>query len=148
MLKWGFTLVEVLIAVAIIGIIAAIVIAEFQDQSYKAREAAAHDILRIVRTQIEMYGAQYDGVAPGYLGNSPGNPVSEAAFSSQMVPIYLRALPENPFNGKTTINLFRDGEAFPSEATGVYGWVYQPETRDFRMDTAGTDSEGVDYWDY
>ena len=67
-MRRGFSLVEILIVVAILGILAAIVLPEFQAHTQQAKEAAAKDNLRILRQQIELYAAQHNGLAPGYIG--------------------------------------------------------------------------------
>ncbi len=64
--KYAFTLVEILIVVAILGILAAIVLPTFQDHVQQARESAAKDNLRILRNAIEVYAAQHNDVPPGY----------------------------------------------------------------------------------
>ncbi|RKY11715.1 MAG: hypothetical protein DRP65_03460, partial [Planctomycetota bacterium] len=48
-MKKAFSLVELLIVVAILGILAAIVVPEFQTYTQQAKEAAAKDNLRILR---------------------------------------------------------------------------------------------------
>lgn len=65
-MKKAFTLVEILIVVAILGILAAIVLPQFQSHTQQAKESAAKDNLRILRNAIELYAAQHDGVPPGY----------------------------------------------------------------------------------
>ncbi|GAH74356.1 unnamed protein product, partial [marine sediment metagenome] len=70
-MKKAFTLVEILIVVAILGILAAIVIPQFQAHSQEAKEAAAKDNLRILRNAIELYAVQHGGVPPGYPADNP-----------------------------------------------------------------------------
>ncbi|QNN23393.1 type II secretion system protein [Planctomycetales bacterium ZRK34] len=60
----GFTLVEILIVVVILGILAAIVIPQFSDASNTARSNTMLEHLRVVRTQIEMYYVQHNETYP------------------------------------------------------------------------------------
>ena len=61
-MKTGFSLVELIIVVAVLGIMAAIVVPQFQNQSTKAKEAVAKEGLRILRSAIELYTAQHSGI--------------------------------------------------------------------------------------
>src|SRR5882724_8932128 len=57
--KTGFTLVEILIVVIILGILAAIVIPQFTNASQDARESALLSQLQTLRSQIELYKLQH-----------------------------------------------------------------------------------------
>ncbi len=164
--KYAFTLVEILITVAIIGILAAIALPIFRSHSQQAKEAAAKDNLRILRNTIELYAAQHNGIPPGYPG-SLGE--SDLTFLIQMIyttneaggsnaevtrtdayPLgpYLRKIPANSFNNESGVQILGGSENFPEYATGNYGWIYQPATKTIRLDWPGTDSAGVAYYDY
>ena len=151
-MRKAFTLVEVLIVAAIVGILAAIVIPEFQNYIQQAREAAAKDNLRILRVAIERYAAEHNGIPPGYQDGDPANPAGPVAFYRQLVAFnhYLSDLPENPFNGIPGVEVLGDEEDFPTEPlmTGIYGWIYQPATKTIKLNWSGSDSTGVAYFDY
>jgi len=151
-MKRGFSLVEVLIVVAILGILAAIAIPQFQSHSQQAKEAAAKDNLRILRQQIEFYAARHGGVPPGYPNNDPSMSPSNKPFWDQMIKNsnYLSKMPANPFSGKTVIKMVYNDEDFPAEplVTSLYGWIYQPSTKTVKLNWPGTDSDGVAYFDY
>ena len=61
---------------------------------------------------------------------------------------YLTKMPRNPFNDLDTFNVIRNGQVFPVEPTGQYGWVYKPQTKTMKLDWIGTDKKGVSYYDY
>src|SRR5436305_15131288 len=81
----GFTLIEILIVVAILGVLAAIVMPELSSASRQAREGVLKDDLRFMREQITRYMIQHNDVAPGYPagGNATVTP-DESSFIDQM----------------------------------------------------------------
>jgi general secretion pathway protein G len=82
----GFTLVELIIVVAIIGILATIAIPAMQDAPIKAREAVIRADLYQIRSCIDQHLAD-KGVYPDSL---------EALVDAG----YLRFLPADPFTGQ------------------------------------------------
>jgi general secretion pathway protein G len=149
--EYAFTLVEVLIVVAILGILAAIILPGLQGHIQKAKESAAKDDLRILRNTIELYAAQHAGCPPGYPNDDPSQIPSRLSLYSQLVlGNYLNQIPENPFNGYgfPYIKVVVDDAPFPATPTGDYGWIYKPATKEIRLDWPGTDSDGVQYYNY
>ena len=141
MKKKGFTLVEILIVVVILGILAAIVIPQFSDASTQSKVSSAKSSLQTLRSQISLYKIQHND-----------NPPSLANFATQMTqktnaagttnagdgPLlygpYMQAIPKNPFNNSVTL-------AAADEA-GV-GWRYNETTGDIRLGGTGyTDLNG------
>jgi prepilin-type N-terminal cleavage/methylation domain-containing protein len=152
-MRKAFTLAEILIVVGIIGIIAAIVLPEFQGHVQQAKEAAAKDNLRVLRNTIELYAVQHNGIPPGYADGDPANHASEAAFFNQLAVFnqYLREIPKNPFNGRRNIWVLQNTEEFPEEPidnTDIFGWIYKPAAKTIKLYWPGTDSSGVAYYDY
>jgi prepilin-type N-terminal cleavage/methylation domain-containing protein len=163
----GFSFFEILITIIIIGILAAIIIPEFRDQSIKAKEAAAKETLLKLRNVIELYATQHKGVPPGYpngdmskipqssiftqqlcmASNSLGQTNSESTEDYGLGP-YLSAIPENPFNDSDTVTVYRNNATFPASANSTSGWRYKPLTKTIKFNYSGTDSEGVEYYDY
>src|SRR5687768_17732927 len=64
--RCGFTLIEMLIVIVILGILATIVIPQFSNASVNAKENTLKDELRYLRTQIVVYKAQHHDIPPGY----------------------------------------------------------------------------------
>ena len=124
--KRGFTLVEILIVVIILGILAAIVIPQFTNASQDARKNSLTSQLQTIRSQVELYKLQHQDNMPALL-TAPGwtlltqksNVYGTVTTSGSFGP-YLQATPVNPLNNATTI-LLGDGTAAP---TGNNGWVY------------------------
>jgi general secretion pathway protein G len=163
----GFTLVEILIVVIILGILAAIVIPQFSNATATARASMLADDLRIMRTQVMVFKSQHNSVSPGYPGGDPTLAPTEAAFAAQFTQAstsacamaapgtagfpygpYMSQLPQNPINGKSSVLVLADGAAVPSAPTNTYGWIYQPSTLIFLGDTMGADESGRNYFDY
>jgi len=146
----AFTLVEVLIVVAILGILAAVAIPLFEDNTQKAKESAAKEDLRVLRNAIELYAAKNKGIAPGYPENNTSSLImNENTFYLAMLSKgYIYAKAKNPFNGLTTIKMIKNGAIFPETATGTFGWVYKPQTKTIKLDWPNTDSQGTLYFDY
>jgi len=149
-MKQAFSIVELIIVVAILGILAAIVMPQFQSHATQAKEAAAKDNLRVLRSAIELYAAKHTGVAPGYKDNDPTTAPSSDYFRKQTTldSHYFVKMPLNPFNKLDTIRMIGNGESLPAGATGNFGWIYQPARETIRLDWPGVDKDGIRYYDY
>ncbi|NQU76223.1 MAG: prepilin-type N-terminal cleavage/methylation domain-containing protein, partial [Planctomycetes bacterium] len=108
----GFTLVEILIVVIILGILAAIVIPQFSEASNEARQSSVRSDLQTVRAQIELYKIQHldqdpqeQAVANGGLGDSAGfwgqmtnrTDADGTINAAGKLGPYLQQEPTNPF---------------------------------------------------
>jgi general secretion pathway protein G len=121
----GFTLVEILIVVIILGILAAIVIPQFANASADARTTNLRTALANVRNQIEVFKCQHNETAPALTGmwalltgqsdTTEGN--SNAPSGTHWGP-YLQAPPVNPFNNQTGVT--------SADMDPDAGWYYQP----------------------
>ena len=60
----GFTLIELMIVVAIIGILAAIAIPKFADLISKSKEGATKGSLSAIRSSLQVYYGDNEGVFP------------------------------------------------------------------------------------
>src|SRR5947209_14156639 len=63
----GFTLIELMIVVAIIGILAAVAIPKFADLVTKSKEASVKGSLGSVRSALSIYYGDQEGVYPSDL---------------------------------------------------------------------------------
>jgi prepilin-type N-terminal cleavage/methylation domain-containing protein len=160
----GFTLVELMIVLCILGIIAALVAPRFTDASHTARENTLKDDLRYLRTQIVVFKAQHRDVPPGYTSGDVSATPNEGEFLSQMTgktnelcgvgtsdqyPLgpYLTNMPPNPVNGLNSIRVVANGAAL-GDPDNHSGWIFKPQTLEIIPNLEGVDSEGRSYTDY
>jgi general secretion pathway protein G len=141
----GFTLIELVVVVMILGILAAIAVPRLFGASKQAVDNGVRQSLGVVRNAIDNYSAEHPGLLPGADGN-------EATFKTEIAP-YLRGLdfPISPVAAKN--NAVRmmggTGPVAPSisgtEAT--HSWVYQFGTGEFYINSNATANDGVTTYD-
>jgi general secretion pathway protein G len=124
--KTGFTLVEILIVVIILGILAAIVIPQFTNASQDARESALLSQLQTLRSQIELYKLQHKDALPDLVTN--WNPMTTktdadgvASAAADAFGPYMQSAPSNPINGLVNVT---DGDSAAAGATVDCGFIF------------------------
>ena len=140
----GFTLVEILIVVIILGILAAIVIPQFTNASQDARKNSLTSQLQTIRSQLELSKLQHLDNASPDLVNATATPWDQLTVktdddytidASGTFGPYLNAPPVNSLNGGTLVvantgatePAFGDPSGAASPATNT-GWVYYVPT--------------------
>lgn len=143
----GFTLVEILIVVIILGILAAIVIPQFTEASEDARSSALRTDLQTIRSQLELYKVQHQDRYPhkindgGSWQEDTGNFVARLTGTTDMhgdtsgedFGPYLQDFPENPFASDNGDEV-EFGTGGPS-GSGDPGWFFDTETGNFYANT-------------
>ena len=109
----GFTLVEILIVVIILGILAAIVIPQFTSASQDARKNSLVSQLQTLRGQIELYKLQHldqlpsslVGATPNWdqLTNKTNSSGTTGTTTAYPFGPYLQSPPTNPLNAQNAM---------------------------------------------
>jgi general secretion pathway protein G len=125
--RHGFTLIEILIVVVILGILAAIVIPQFTDASMEAASSNLRSQLQTIRSQIELFNVQnpgdpYEADGAPDLGGGPG---LGTFFDALVQGNYLQAEPLNPLTPDPAVN---DPTAVAAAAAVGGAWVWAEST--------------------
>jgi prepilin-type N-terminal cleavage/methylation domain-containing protein len=149
-MRKAFSIAELMIVAAVIGILAALLMPSLHNHAMEAKEAAAREDLQLLRGAIELYAARHAGVPPGYPDNTLSSTPTADCFQNQTTVLdrCLLQTPENPFNNLNRVRIVGNEEGFPGQATGHDGWIYQPATKNIRVDWPGSDTHGIRYFDY
>ncbi len=131
-LKKGYTLVEVLMVVAIVGLLSTLVVARYDSQRKRTAINVTKANLESIRTAIAFY-YEVEGIWPVgnlselYLGTAPSGKK------------YLGKLPAEEITNKNSVT---------NILTNTGGWFYDLPTHTLLPNLTGTDALGVAYATY
>ena len=122
--KNGYTLVELLIVVAIVGILVSLAVPNFQQSAIKAKETALKQNLFTMRTVLDQFYADR--------GDYP------ESLESLIEAEYLRSLPMDPFTKSSTTwtEIYEEQEEGDDSVAGVY---------DIKSGSEATAADGTPY---
>ncbi|MBU6176097.1 MAG: prepilin-type N-terminal cleavage/methylation domain-containing protein [Planctomycetes bacterium] len=112
--RFGFSLVELVVVVLIVGILAAVAAPRMFNTSTKAKESATKASLSVVRNAIELYNSEQGKY-----------PASAAALPTVLATYIKGPFPINPYNSSAAV-----AEGTAATANGE-GWVYDKDTGNF-----------------
>jgi general secretion pathway protein G len=125
----GFTLVELVVVVLVLGIIASIASPKMFDTASEARENGTIQSLSVLRDAIELHKARF--------GVYPGNAGTEADFKADLDAFIKGAFPKNQISDASndaSVTVVTSGN--PLSASGVSDWKYDNQTGELIINLA------------
>jgi len=120
----GFTLVEILIVVVILGILAAIVVPQFTSASTEAVKGAIQSQLQTIESQVELFRVRNNGEYPDLGTWTVNNGWDEDADVGMIAEEYLKEEPLNGYTGSTVVVVGDEAAAMGEDRDSANGWYY------------------------
>ncbi|MHC5209532.1 MAG: type II secretion system protein [Planctomycetota bacterium] len=149
----AFTLIEIMIVVALLGLLSAIALPQFLSHKEEGKSAAMVSSLTILRTAIDSYWTQHDDFPGQKDARQFADQLLKTTNKAGMVGTgtgfgygpYLRngKLPVNPLTNTNTIKIVN---AMPSEPSGKEAWIYAKSTGEIRCNAPGKTIDGVTFF--
>ncbi len=134
----GFTLVEILIVVVILGILAALVVPQMVNASNEAVKSALARQVQMINHQVELYRIAHEGVLPS---DDEDSPMIEGGLNNgwgAMISIeYLKEQPFNPYTKSTLLVAGDFATAVADVQTSANGWYYELGVNSMTVYAAG-----------
>ena len=158
----GFTLIELMVVVVILGILAVVVAPRIPDLVKKAKEGATKGSLSTLRSTLNIYYSDTEGLYPAtvwaYTDNNDPAGTASTVLTDALVPKYIKSIPAVKIptahaTDKNTVYVYEDvPTAAPDEGTDGtnYGWGYgseygSPSYGNIMIHCSHTDTGGT-YW--
>ena len=147
--RFGFTLIELMIVISIIGILAAIAIPKFADLVRKAQEGATKGNLGTIRSALSIYYGDMEGQYPQPI--AANDALSALTINSKYIAaIPMAKTPDYHPNSSTELD-YGPAPYIPPNDSG--GWAYGaaisgPTSGTVIVNCTHTDTKGSDWTSY
>lgn len=158
--RCGFTIVEVLIVIVILGILAATVLPQFTASTANAKESALRSDLAQLRSQLQLFRFQHAGAFPSgtaddvvkqltMASDATGNTAAIGTSGFPYGPYLVGQLPTNPYNGgsgllvKATAISAADVDSSAMQGSVKVGWIYSTLTGQIIANTSASAADGI-----
>jgi len=121
----GFSLIELMIVIVVLGILAAIATPQFTNSSAEARRSSLATMARTLGNQAQVYKLQHGDVLPDLaaasaLGNHFGPLMTVTTYNGRDYGPYAMSLAVNPFTeGSTVMNAVSFTNGVPDPVPGA-----------------------------
>jgi general secretion pathway protein G len=131
--RGGFTLVELVVVVLVLGIIAAVAAPKMFDTANDARDNSTIQSLSVLRDGVELYKAKN--------GTYPGDAGTEGDFKADMREVLAGAFPKNQITAAASDATVKvEDSANALSASGAEDWKYNKQTGELIINTSGFDN--------
>jgi general secretion pathway protein G len=134
--RTGFTLIEILIVVVILGVLAAIVVPKFSSATSDSQISVLRKNLQTVRAQIGLYKHHHNETLPADVGETGEDFIRRMTATTDQegndgvaFGPYLERVPTNPFTSTRTVRV----GGVPAGAN-THAWRFDPNTGQFQSD--------------
>ena len=118
-MRKGFTLVEILVVIGIIGLLSVFLVPNLLGARDRAKEAAVKGLMHTVQLAIEAYQMENEVYPMG-----TNIPLASLCRNYLMAGGYIASIPKNPFTGK---------EYTDSDVAGKIVYSYDPTTDKYTL---------------
>jgi prepilin-type N-terminal cleavage/methylation domain-containing protein len=140
----GFTLVELVVVIMILGILAAVAVPKLIMTTGTATDNGLKQSLTVIRNAIEMFAANNAGALPGAAGKSQAGFYSDLMTPPAPQMPYIRgsAFPVCPVGKKDNTVAVKTGTD-PLTPDASTSWLYNYSTGTFIVNSTATSNDGV-----
>ena len=139
----GFTLIELVVVVMIIGILAAIVAPKVVKMTQTASDNSARQTLTVLRSSIDSYAAANNGTFPTLTGSG-----ATAFLSSYLRSPTFPNCPVGQASGTNSIATQATGAELSGNGDGTTAWKFDTSSGEIIINSNSTDHAGVQYSTY